>query len=104
MIHTLALLQDIEAMFDAYGIKVCPPLPQSQNADFVVASSSSLNGALICRLVSQLPLLKVLIDRLLRGGTEELLRTLGSAATNEETQTSNAIAEYTVCQANFGTF
>ncbi|XP_019738705.1 collagen alpha-1(VII) chain [Hippocampus comes] len=64
-------MKDIEAMFDAYGIK--------------------------------LPLLKVLIDRLLQGGTEELLRTLGSAATtsqsagtrNEETQTSNAITEYT---------
>ncbi|XP_077400123.1 uncharacterized protein col7a1l isoform X2 [Vanacampus margaritifer] len=50
----------------------------------------------------KLPLLKVLIDRLLQDGVEELLHTLGSAKTNkqssntrnEDLQTSNAITEY----------
>ncbi|XP_057711865.1 collagen alpha-1(VII) chain isoform X3 [Corythoichthys intestinalis] len=46
----------------------------------------------------KLPVLKALMDRLLQDGTEELLRTLGSAAkaqTNEDTPTSNIITEYT---------
>lgn len=51
--------------------------------------------------VSQLPLLKALIDRLLQEGTEELLQMLGPSSKtkgNVETHSSNVIAEYTVCK------
>ncbi|XP_054608629.1 collagen alpha-1(VII) chain isoform X2 [Dunckerocampus dactyliophorus] len=46
----------------------------------------------------KLPLLKVLIERLLQGGIEELLHALGSSKktkTTAESQTSNVISEYT---------
>ncbi|XP_061768219.1 collagen alpha-1(VII) chain isoform X2 [Nerophis ophidion] len=59
-------MKDIEVMFEAYGIK--------------------------------LPLLKLLIERLLQGGMEELLHALGGSKetkTTTESQTSNAITEYT---------
>lgn len=53
----------------------------------------------------QLPLLKVLIDRLLQEGIEDLLQVLDTSRKTTdkkesriETQTSNVITEYTVCK------
>lgn len=51
--------------------------------------------------VSQLPLLKALIDRLLQDGVEELLHVLGTSRKmkeNTEIHTSNIITEYSVCK------
>lgn len=85
-------------MFEAYGIKVS--WEQLMN---ILGCSLAF---LFCPLsktvsLSQLSLLKALIDRLLQDGTEESLQAPAAASKTigrTETHTSNVISEPTVCK------
>lgn len=85
-------------MFEAYGIKVS--WEQFMNiSGFSLAFPFHLLSKTVS--LSQLSLLKALIDRLLRDKTEDLLRV--PAATSQtigktETHTSNVISEPAVCK------
>lgn len=99
--NILPPFQDIEEMFENYGIRVSFDLISLWNFQWCDGTSSIVNKALFF-LPPQLPLLKALIDRLLQDGIEELLQVLTTSKKKEktDTHTSNVITEYTVRNVN----
>lgn len=94
----------MEVMFEAYGIRVSS---DHGNENYIFFCNHIPFLTFLKKRISffQLPLLKVLIDRLLQEGIEELLQVLDTTTkttdkkeSHAETQTSNDITEYTVCK------
>lgn len=92
-------------LFEAYGIKVSSEQGSAlvfRLREFVIVSPFHLLNR-NSFFLSQLPLLKALVDRLLQEGIDELHQVVGSAGSTKgesETHTSNVINEFTVCKVS----
>lgn len=101
-----SLPQDIEVLFEAYGIKVSSEqgsVSVFRLREFVIVSPFHLLNKKLHFFLSQLPLLRALVDRLLQEGIDELHQVVGSGGKTKEkseTHTSNVITEFTVCKVS----